>query len=77
MTILALLLIVAMLATLGALVYGVVNFLKNAGEEVRTGQGPSAASLKSNKAMQYRIIFQGVAILIVAAILGLAAMSPH
>lgn len=73
MTVLAFLLIVAMLATLGALVYGVAMFLKNAGEEVQNGQGPSAASLKSQKAMQYRIIFQGVAILIVVAILALAA----
>jgi len=73
MNFLALLLIVAMLATLGALVYGVAMFLKNAGEEVQNGQGPSAASLKSQKAMQYRIIFQGAAILIVVAILALAA----
>ena len=73
MTFLAILLILAMLATVGALVYGVVNFLRNAGEEVRNGDGPSAASLKSQKAMQYRIIFQGVAILIVVAILALAA----
>lgn len=74
MMVLAFLLIVAMLAALGALVYGVAMFLKNASEEVQSGQGPSTASLKSNKAMQYRIIFQGAAILIVVAILGLASM---
>ena len=71
MTFLAILLIAAMLATLAALVYGVVQFLKNAGDEVH-GNGPSEASLKSNKAMQFRIFFQAAAILIVVLILFVA-----
>ena len=71
MTFLAVLLIAAMLATLASLVYGVVMFLKNAGDEVH-GNGPSQASLKSNKAMQFRIFFQAAAILIVVLILFVA-----
>lgn len=73
-TFLAILLIAAMLATVAALVYGVVMFLKNSSQEVH-GTGPSEYALKSNKAMRMRIIFQFIAILIVAAILALAAAS--
>jgi hypothetical protein len=72
-TFLAILLIAAMLATVAALVYGVVMFLKNSSEEVH-GNGPSEASLKSNKAMQFRIFFQALAILIVVIILSLAGL---
>jgi hypothetical protein len=71
-TFLAILLIAAMLATVAALVRGVVIFLKTSTEEVH-GDGPSTSSLRSNKMMQYRIIFQGLAILIVVLILALAA----
>lgn len=71
MTFLAILLLAAMLATVAALVYGVVMFLKNSSEEVH-GNGPSEASLKSNKAMQFRIFFQAAAILIVVLILFVA-----
>ncbi len=66
---LALLLIAAMIATVVALVRGVVIFLKNAGDEVRNGEGPSAASLKSNKMMVYRILFQGIAIMLIVLLL--------
>ncbi|MCC2978438.1 twin transmembrane helix small protein [Sphingomonas sp. PL-96] len=65
---LVLLLVAAMIATVVALVRGVVTFLKTSGEEAR-GEGPSAASLKSNKMMQARVLFQAVAILIVVLIL--------
>ena len=71
MTFLAILLLAAMIATVAALVYGVVQFLKNSSEEVH-GNGPSQASLKSNKAMQFRIFFQAAAILIVVVILFVA-----
>lgn len=62
---------ILLLATVAALVYGVVMFLKNAGDEVH-GNGPSDASLKSNKAMQFRIFFQAAAVLIVVLILMVA-----
>ena len=71
MTFLAILLIAAMLATLAALVYGVVMFLKNSSAEVH-GDGPGEYAIKSNKAMQFRIFFQAGAILIVVLILFVA-----
>jgi hypothetical protein len=67
-TFLVLLLVAAMIATVAALVRGVVNFLRNADSEVR-GTGPTEASIRSNKLMQARIFFQAVAILIIVLIL--------
>jgi hypothetical protein len=69
-TFLFILLIAAMIATVVMLVRGLAIFLLNASNEVRDGsQGPSTAALKSNKAMQYRIFFQAIAIMIVVLIL--------
>ena len=67
-TFLAILLIAAMIATVVALVRGIITFLQEAGAEAR-GQGPSAGALKSNRMMQQRIFFQALAILIVVLIL--------
>ena len=66
---LALLLLAAMIATVVALVRGVVLFLKNASDDVKSGEGPSATSIRSNQMMMYRIIFQAVAILIAVLLL--------
>ena len=66
---LAILLIAAMIATVVALVRGIVVFLKTTEEELKNGDGPSASALKSNKMMQYRILFQAIAVLIVVVIL--------
>ncbi|GAA0659363.1 heme/copper-type cytochrome/quinol oxidase subunit 2 [Sphingomonas insulae] len=71
-TFLVILLIAAMLATVVALVRGVIAFLQESHAQVRNGDGPSAASLKSNKMMQMRIFFQALAILIVVLILFMA-----
>jgi hypothetical protein len=72
-TFLFILLIAAMIATVAMLVRGLAVFLLNASNEVRDGsRGPSTAALKSNKAMQYRIFFQAIAIMIVVVILILA-----
>ena len=69
-TFLFILLIAAMIATVVMLVRGLAVFLLNASNEVRDGsQGPSASALKSNKMMQYRILFQAIAVLIVVVIL--------
>jgi hypothetical protein len=67
-TFLAILLILAMLATLFALVRGIVAFLRTSHEDLAAG-GLSQSSLKQNKAMRMRIIFQALAILIVILIL--------
>jgi hypothetical protein len=66
---LAILLVAAMIATVVALVRGIVTFMRNADAEVRGGQGPSPMSIKSNKLMQARIFFQALAIMIVVLIL--------
>ena len=74
-TFLAILLVAAMIAVVVVFVRGLVLFLANATEEAKNGNdlsGPSAAALKSNKMMQYRIFFQAIAILIVVLILFMA-----
>ncbi|WP_375391406.1 twin transmembrane helix small protein [uncultured Sphingomonas sp.] len=68
-TFLAILLIAAMLATVVALVRGVVTFLQESSERVKSGDGPTTLQIKSNRMMQQRIFFQAVAILIVVLIL--------
>ncbi|WP_033920313.1 twin transmembrane helix small protein [Sphingomonas sp. 37zxx] len=67
-TFLVILLVAAMLATVVALVRGIVIFLKTTEAELK-GEGVSAPALRSNKMMQARIFFQAIAILIVVAIL--------
>ena len=71
-TFLAILLIAAMIATVAALVRGIIAFLSESTQQVRDGEGPSPAALKSNKMMQMRIFFQALAILIVVLILFMA-----
>ena len=68
-TILIIALVAAMIMTLVALVRGIIAFLQESHAQVRDGEGPSAASLKSNKMMQMRIFYQALAILIVVVIL--------
>ena len=72
-TFLVILLIAAMLATVVALVRGVVTFLRTSEAELKNRDGgPSASALKSNRMMQQRVFFQAMAILIVVLILFLA-----
>jgi hypothetical protein len=69
-TFLVILLVAAMIATVVALVRGIVSFLQSATDEVRgEGGGPTAAQLKSNRMMQMRIFYQALAVLIVVVIL--------
>ena len=74
-TILVIALVAAMIATVVALVRGIVAFLQESHAQVRDGEGPSAASLKSNKMMQMRIFYQALAVLIVVVILVSAGRS--
>lgn len=72
-TFLVILIILAALATVVALVRGIITFLKTTEEDLKgSGTGPSASSLKQNKMMMARIGFQAVAILLVALLLLLA-----
>nr|MBA4768921.1 twin transmembrane helix small protein [Sphingobium sp.] len=70
-TILVIALILAMIATLVALIRGIVAFLQTTKEDLNRpeGSGPSPARLKQNKMMINRILFQAVAIIIVAILL--------
>ena len=72
---LVLLLVAAMIATVVALVRGIIAFLRTTEADLKGGTGPSASALKSNKMMQQRILFQGVAIAIVALLLLMASSS--
>lgn len=69
-TILVILIVLAAIATVVALVRGIISFLKTTEEDLKSGgTGPSAARLKQNKMMMARITFQAVAILLVAILL--------
>jgi uncharacterized membrane protein len=72
-TFLAILLVAAMIATVVALVRGIIAFLQESHAQVRDGTGPSPAALKSNRMMQMRVFFQALAILIVVVILFVGA----
>jgi hypothetical protein len=70
---LVVLLILAMLATVAALVRGIVIFLRTSHEDrLNPGTGPSASGLRQNKMMQMRILFQGIAIVLVILLLMVA-----
>ena len=69
-TILVIALILAMGATLFALVRGIIAFLQATKEELNSPEGgPSRSSLKQNKMMFNRIKYQALAIVVVALIL--------
>lgn len=64
-------LVLAMGATLFALIRGIIAFLQTTKEDLNApeGSGPSPARLKQNKMMMNRILFQAAAITIVAILL--------
>lgn len=67
---LVLLIIAAAIATVVALVRGIIAFLKTTEAELNsTDTGPSQSSLKQNKMMMTRIVFQALAVLFVALLL--------
>jgi hypothetical protein len=70
-TVLVIALILAMGATLFALIRGIISFLQITKEELNApeGSGPSPSRLKQNKMMMSRVLFQAAAIIIVAILL--------
>ncbi|AJP73085.1 twin transmembrane helix small protein [Sphingomonas hengshuiensis] len=72
MLFLAILLLAAMLATLFFLVRGLVNMAGTTTSDLE-GTGPSERAIQSNKMMQKRILFQAIAIGIIALILMIAS----
>ncbi len=74
MIFLAFLLLAAMFATLFILIKGLVNMAQTTSQDLEhTGDGPSPRALKSQKLMQQRILFQAVAIGVIAIILIMAS----
>ncbi len=72
-TFLTILLIGAMLATAYALIKGIIAFLKTTEADLNSvNEGPSPSQIKQNQAMRNRILFQGVAIVIVAILLAMS-----
>ncbi|WP_294192650.1 twin transmembrane helix small protein [uncultured Sphingomonas sp.] len=75
-TFLVILLVAAMLATVVALVRGIISFLQEQSAQVRSGgDRPTAGQLKSNRMMQQRIMFQAAAILVCVLLLAAAGRS--
>lgn len=62
------LLVIAMIATVVALVRGIIAFLKTTEEDLR-GDGPNKSGERQNKMMRMRIGFQALAVLAVILIL--------
>lgn len=67
-TILVILLILAMIATVVALVRGIVQFLRTSHEDLEGG-GPNLSGERQNRMMRARILFQAAAIIIVILLL--------
>jgi hypothetical protein len=67
-TFLIVLIALAALATLGALIRGIVIFLRTTEADLM-GTGASQSSIKQNKAMQARIGFQALAVILVVLFL--------
>jgi hypothetical protein len=69
-TLLVILIILAAIATVVMLVRGIITFLRTTEAELNsTEPGPSQSSLKQNKMMMGRIMFQAIAIFLVALLL--------
>jgi hypothetical protein len=69
-TILVIALILAMAATLFALVRGIISFLQTTKEELNLPEGAvRPSSVKQNKMMLNRVLFQAAAVIIVAILL--------
>lgn len=62
--------VLLMLAVVVSLVRGIVAFLKTTEAELMdTSAGPSPNQLKQNKMMMNRVLFQGLAIIVLALVM--------
>jgi hypothetical protein len=69
-TFLVILIVLAALATVAALIRGIIIFLRTTEEELKNqGNGPSASGIGQNKAMRARIFFQALAVIFVILLL--------
>jgi len=62
------LILAAMIATVVALVRGIIAFLKTTEADLKTG-GVSRSGLQQNKMMRMRIAFQAIAVILVILLL--------
>lgn len=67
-TFLIILIVLAGLATVGALIHGIVTFLRTTEKDL-LGTGPSVSGMRQNKAMRMRIMFQALAVIFVILLL--------
>jgi uncharacterized protein YneF (UPF0154 family) len=68
-TILIIIAVLLMIATVVALIRGIVVFLKTTEEDLKNPDGPSISGVKQNKMMMARVGFQAAAIVVVMLIL--------
>lgn len=69
---LIILIVLAALATVGALIRGIVYFLKSSEQDLM-GPGPNRSGERQNKMMQARILFQALTVILVILLLLLSA----
>jgi len=64
-------LLILMVMVVVSLVKGIVAFMQSTREDLERGEGagPSQMQLKQNKMMYARILYQGIAIVVVAVLL--------
>ena len=69
-TFIGILIAAAAIAALVSLVRGIIAFLRTSHDEVHsTTRGPMVSSTKQNKAMQARIMFQALAVILCVVLL--------
>lgn len=69
---LIILIVLAALATVGALIRGIVYFLKSSEKDLM-GPGPNRSGERQNKMMQARILFQALAVILAILLLLLSS----
>lgn len=67
-TILVILIIFAAIGALVALIRGIIAFLRHTEQDLK-GEGISISGQKQNRMMQQRVMFQALAVLLVAVLL--------
>ncbi len=73
MSLLAILLILAMIGAVFMLVRGIIAFLKTTEADLNSdSSGPSESGLKQNKAMMGRVMFQAIAVIIIILMLAMS-----
>lgn len=67
-TVLVILIVLAAIGALVALIRGIIAFLQHTEQDLK-GEGISVSGQKQNRMMQQRVMFQALAVLLVAVLL--------